>query len=82
MPHQVEVDPSPLQLGEIALYATEDGIELHSHRQHAIARDHASVPDPAPQIGVLVPVGIDHDILPRNFVDLRRAGEVLIPVRR
>ncbi len=37
LPHQVEVDATSAQFGEISGHHAEFGIELHPHRHHPIA---------------------------------------------
>jgi hypothetical protein len=77
----MEVDAVPTKLGEIPGHATERGLKFHPHWHHSIACDYAGIPDLAPPVGVFVPVRIDHEILAHDLTDLRRTGEVLIPVR-
>jgi hypothetical protein len=70
------------QFREITLHLTECSIELHPHGHHAVACDHLGIPDLALPVGVLVAIRIDHDILTHDFADLRRTGEVLVPISR
>ena len=78
---QLEGGAVPAHLCEIALNDAECGVVFHPHRHHSIVR-YPGIPDPAALIGILGAVRVDDDILAHDLANLRRAGELLVPIGR